>query len=108
LAALPDGYSIAIYTLQRSAAERAIEVLKQRYPGIRARGYYDTHPNEPMRSAARSADQVVIVSSCIKHAVSIPISSLAGDRLVYASSRGTDSILRAIAQTVAHAPHVDA
>jgi len=97
---LPEGYSIAIFTLQKSSAERAIRLLSERNPKLGVRGYYETHPNEMMKSAARNADKIIIVTSCITHAVTFAIEPLGGERIVPCNYRGTDSILRAIENAV--------
>lgn len=100
IAELPEGYSIAIFTLQKSSAERAIRLLFERNPKLNVRGYYETHPNEMMKSAARNADKIIIVTSCITHAVTFTIEPLGGQRIAPCNYRGTDSILRAIENAV--------
>lgn len=100
IAELPEGYSIAIFTLQKSSAERAIRLLSERNPKLSVRGYYETHPNEMMKSAARNADKIIIVTSCITHAVTFTLEPLGGERIVPCNYRGTDSILRAIEKAV--------
>jgi len=100
IAELPEGYSIAIFTLQKSSAERAIRLLSERNPKLSVRAYYETHPNEMMKSAARNADKIIIVTSCITHAVTFTLEPLGGERIVPCNYRGTDSILRAIENAV--------
>ena len=100
LAALPDGFKIAIFSLHPLSAERAATLLKQRHAGLDVRVYADSKMNDSMHAAARHADLVVVVTSCLSHTVFYGIKDKLQRDPVYPQSRGTTSILRAIENSV--------
>jgi hypothetical protein len=93
---LPDGYRLAIFTLQSSAAERARSLLLARHPRLDIRLCHETEMNAQVRSLAQGVDAAVIVTTCLSHAIFYGIRPLLRSEPIYPESRGSTSIVRAV------------
>lgn len=95
LAVLPP-QKVAIFTLREHTARRAIDKLQPRNPKYT----YVLCTNEALTAEAKahvsSADIVVIVSTCLSHAIFYGIQPYLRDNVVYPRSSGTTGILLAI------------
>jgi hypothetical protein len=95
VAALPAGYKIGIYTLSPDRVGRVAELLKHRNPAVEVVTCNDKVLTERAKNLAQTADMVVIVTGCVKHALTYGIGPYRRDP-VYPTSVGSTSILRAI------------
>lgn len=95
VAALPTNYQIAIFTLRTESAERAGEMLRRRNSTLQIRVCDDTVLTDRARSLAQNSQLVVVVTTCITHALTYGIGPYRRDP-VYPQSSGSTSILRAI------------
>jgi hypothetical protein len=96
LAQLPSGFQITIFSFDEAAANRARDILKNHNPQLDVRVCSERDNNKTVESLARNANLVVLVTSCISHAISYAVTPYAGERLVYPKSRGASSILKSI------------
>ena len=91
--------SVFIYSLMANTTDRAIEVLARRYPDLRVDSCDDKVATQRMRQLTRNADLVVIVDRASKHAATDAIhAELAGRSPMYATGRGSTSIIQAVEQ----------
>lgn len=95
VAALPAGYRIGIYTLSPDRVGRVAELLTRRNPGLEVIVCDDKVLTERARNLAQTADIAVVVTGCVKHALTYGIGPYLRDP-VYPASVGSTSILRAI------------
>lgn len=96
LAHLPSGFQIAIFSFDESASNRARDILIDHNPQLDVRVCSERDNNKTVESLASNANCVVLVTSCISHAISYAVTPYAGERLVYPKSRGASSILKSI------------
>jgi hypothetical protein len=95
VAALPAGYKIGIYTLSPDRVGRVAELLRRRNSNLEVIICDDKLLTERARNLAQSADIAVVVTGCVKHALTYGIGPYLRDP-VYPASAGSTSILRAI------------
>ena len=93
---LPAGYRIGVFTLQRSSAERAKELILGRNPSLDIRLCYETDMNSQVVALAKHVDMAVVVATCITHAITYGIRSYLRHDPIYPVSRGSSSIVRAL------------
>lgn len=93
---LPAGYRIGIFTLQRSSAERAREILLRRNPSLDVRLCLETDMNRAVEAIARNSDAAVVVTTCLSHAIFYGIGPLLQQEPIYPEARGCASIIRAL------------
>ncbi|MGW5054355.1 protein DpdD [Actinokineospora sp. NPDC004072] len=94
---LPQGTFVAIYSRMEPAARRAASILAQRYGSIRIDTFATKVATDPLRSAAKNADLVVIADKAAAHAATDAVKAArAGKPLVYARGKGTASLLQAV------------
>jgi hypothetical protein len=95
VATLPSGYKIGIFTLSPARATRVRDALQRRNPNIEVVICDDKVLTEQAKSLAQNADMVVVVTTCVKHALTYGIGPYLHDP-VYPQSSGSTSILHAI------------
>lgn len=105
LALLPDKTQIAIFTFDEAAAKRARDILLERNPNLDVRICTEHVNNKRVQVLAEKSDYVVLVTTCISHAIWYAVEPLTGDRLVLPRSRGASSILRALDEKFAQPVH---
>jgi len=96
LTKLPPGYQIAVFTLNPSAARRAGEIIQQRNAQVHMQIRSDTVLTDAAATLASRADVVVIVSTCLTHAVFYGIKPYLQRDPVYPSFQGAASIVHAL------------
>lgn len=101
IATLPAGYRIGIFTLRASSAERAKQLLLKRNPELDIRICLEKAMNSQVQSQAQHSDMVVIVTTCLTHALFYGIKPYLQNDPVYPASSGSTSIIRAIEEAVA-------
>lgn len=96
-AAPPEGTFIALYSLMESAANRAMRVLREKYPNIRVEVYSGKVASSSLRNAGMSADVLVVADRAAAHAATQALTeSRAGKHIDYARGKGTMSLLDAV------------
>jgi hypothetical protein len=98
IAELPTGYRIGILTLRESSAQRVKEMLLERNKNLDIRICSEKDFSNQVKTTAQKSDMVVIVTTCIKHAITYGISPYLKGDPVYPISSGSSSILTAIEQ----------
>ncbi|HEX7303988.1 protein DpdD [Lentzea sp.] len=94
---LPDGVFIAIYSLMESAARRAAEIMRRRHPGIRVETLVAKVATDALRSAAQTADVLVVADKAAAHAATDALKAARGNKTIhYANGKGTASLVRAV------------
>ncbi len=93
---LPAGYRIGIFTLRASSAERSKQLLLQRNPALDIRICLEKDLTATAKSMAQNSEMVVVVTTCITHALTYGIQPYLASDPVYPISSGSTSIVRAI------------
>jgi hypothetical protein len=94
--ALPDDYQIGIFCLRESSAFHARDLLLARNNRLEIRICTDKVLSAQAQSIAENSDMVVIVTTCITHALTYGIGPYLTKNPVYPASSGSTSIVRAI------------
>jgi hypothetical protein len=95
----PDGTLIAIYSLMESAANRSKRILETSYPGLRVEVLSKKVGHDSLKSAAKSADILVIADRAAAHAATNDLTEARGKLPIdYARGKGTASLLEATAR----------
>lgn len=97
---LPAGYQIGMFSLCESSAQRAKQMLESRNSSLDVRICTEKDLNDHAKSLAQNADLVVVVWTCISHALTYGIGPYLKRMPVYPQSRGSTSIVRAIESTL--------
>jgi hypothetical protein len=93
----PEGTFIALYSLMESAANRAMRVLRARYPNVRVEVYSGKVASNSLRNAGMSADILVVADKAAAHAATQALTeSRGGKQIDYARGKGTMSLLDAV------------
>ncbi len=92
---LTPGFRIGIFTLRQSSAKRVAALLLARNSQLDIRLCHETDLNDQARSIATNSNMVVIVTTCISHALTYGIGPYVADP-VYPASSGSSAILQAI------------
>jgi hypothetical protein len=100
LANLPAGYRIGIFTFRQAAAERVKGLLLARKSDLDIRVCLEKDLNEPAKAIAQNSDMVVIVTTCISHALTYGIRPFLTSEPVFPQSDGSTSIVRAIEERI--------
>jgi len=98
IANLPEGFKIAIFTLDEASANRAHQLFLERNPRLEINGYHNFVSTKRGQQAAQTADAVIIVTACIKHAITYDIMPTLRRRKltpIHVNSRGSTGIVRA-------------
>ena len=99
IAELPAGYRIGIFTLRRSSAQRVQKILHARNSELDIRICTEEDMSEQVRSLVQNVQMVVIVTTCITHAITYGLTPHLKEVFpVYPQASGSSSILRAIEQ----------
>ena len=90
--------TLAIYSLTESASKNASEIIKEMIPGIKITINKDKVVSSSLKSLSKNSDIFVIATSSAKHAATTFIQmNRPKDKItLFASGRGTSSILRVI------------
>ena len=108
LSLLPVGYSIGIFCLRSSSAERAKSLLLECNAQVNVRICSDEVLTRSAQSLAEHVDLAVIVTTCLTHALTYGISPYLKHAIAYPQSSGSTSILRAIEEYARATYSVDA
>lgn len=96
VASLAPATRVAIFTLNEDVGRRAQGLLLGRNAGLDINLCHDTVLTESARVLAANADVVVLVTTCMKHALFYGIQSQIRGKILYPTSSGTTSLVRAI------------
>ena len=96
IAELPAGYRIAVFTLRPSSGERARAFLMGRNAKLDVRLCNDDVLTESAKALAQNSDLVVIVTTCLSHALTYGIGPYLPGDPVYPVLSGSTSIVRGI------------
>jgi len=96
IANLPDGYRIGIFSLRQSSTERAKQMLLARNKGLDIRICLEKDLNAQAKAIAQNSDLVVIVTTCMSHALTYGIGPYLKKEPVYPPSSGSTSLVRTI------------
>lgn len=95
----PDGTFIAIYSLMESAAKRSKQILEKSFPGLRVEVLSKKVGHDSLKSAAKSADVLVIADRAAAHAATNDLTEARGKLPIdYARGKGSASLLEAAAR----------
>ncbi len=101
---LPEGYEISIFCLRESTARYAKELLLLYNSKLDVRLCSSKVLTEQARTLAMNADMVVLVTTCLTHALSYGIGPYLKKTPVYPQSSGSTNIVRAIVDSVVQKP----
>jgi hypothetical protein len=88
--------TIGLYSLDEAATRRAAAVLESVFPDLEIRSSHDHVASDPLRAMTSNVDLMIVATRVAKHAATDAIREARGDRpLVYASGKGSSSIVRA-------------
>lgn len=96
IAALPSGYQIGIYCLRQSTAKYARELLLLRNSNLDVRLCFDEVLTRQAQAIAENSDMVVLVTTCMTHALTYGINPYLKKAQVYPQSGGSTGIVRSI------------
>lgn len=96
VANLPDGYRISIFSLRESSTVRAKQLLLERNKNLDIRICLEKDLNAQAKALAQNSDLVVIVATCLSHALTYGIGPYLKKDPVYSSSSGSTSIIRVV------------
>lgn len=94
--ALPAGYRIRIFTFRTHSAERVREALLARNGALDVQICAEKDLSPQARAMAEHADLVVLVTTCISHALTYGIGPYLERPPLYPQSSGSTSIMRSI------------
>ena len=101
IAALPDGYRIAIFTLRERSGQFARSTILERNPNLIVTLRHDKVNSNTVQSAFNGADIVVLVTHALKHALTMSV-DISAQHVVLPQSASSTSILRAVEDHVSH------
>ncbi|TDW18961.1 hypothetical protein EV650_5564 [Kribbella kalugense] len=94
-----ENMMVVLYSLTESAITRAAQLLRRLVPGIDVRTTSEHDGSQQLASWSSNADVFVMVAASAKHAATDFIKEHRGSRpLIQVNSRGSSSILRALAE----------
>ena len=94
--------TIGIYSLDEAATRRAKTVLESVLPGVEVKSNHDHVANDRLRAMVTNVDLMVVATKVATHAATDAIREARGDLpLVYASGKGSSSIVRAVLEWIA-------
>ena len=98
---LRAGFRIGIFTLRPQSAKAAANILEKYNSELKIQVCAEKDINSTVETIASHADMVVIVATCLTHALFYGIEPLVEEKnIIYPVSAGTTSILRAITSGV--------
>jgi hypothetical protein len=93
----PADTFVAIYSLIEPATARAAAIIKRWYPETRVETLAGKVASDVLKSAAKSADVLVIADRAAAHAATDALKAArAGRPIYYASGKGTASLVKAV------------
>lgn len=98
---------ITIYSLREKAALRAAERIKKRNSKIKVRVCTDSKLTTEAKSYAANSDYVILVTTCMSHALTYGISPFLTQKPIYPRSSGETSILEALEEYLDNNLEVD-
>jgi hypothetical protein len=105
IASLSSGYRITIFSLRVSSSQRTKQLLLARNAMLDVRFCAEKDLNAEAKALAQNSDLVVIVTTCIAHALTYGIGPYLKKEPVYPQASGSTSILRAIEEYLADKKH---
>ena len=90
------GSSLALYSLDSAALQRAKKILEFTFPGLKVQLTDAKVSTDALVTAARRADLFVVAHRSAKHAATDAIRAARSGDLVYAEGKGSSSIVRAV------------
>ncbi len=100
VADLPDGYRISIFSLRESSTSRARQLLLKRNKNLDIRICLEKDLNAQAKALAQNSDLVVIVTTCLSHALTYGIGPYLKKVPVYPQSSGSTSLVRAVEEYI--------
>lgn len=100
VANLPDGYRISIFSLRESSTVRAKQLLLERNKNLDIRICLEKDLNTQAKALAQNSDLVVLVTTCISHALTYGIGPYLKKDPVYPQSNGSTSLVRAVEEYI--------
>lgn len=97
---LPADFVIGIFSLRESSAQRVKAVLEARNQALDIRICTETVLNDQAKSLAQKADLVVVVWTCVSHALTYGIEPFLKHKPVFPQSSGSTSMIHAIEERV--------
>jgi hypothetical protein len=95
LEVLPN-MSITIYSLREKPAKRAAQRITERNPNVKVKVCTDSKLTNEAKAYAQNSDLVILVTTCMSHALTFGISPYLEDNLLYARSSGETGIIDAL------------
>ncbi|WHY58650.1 protein DpdD [Peribacillus simplex] len=95
LEVLPN-MSITIYSLREKPAQRAAQRITKRNPNVKVKVCTDSKLTNEAKAYARNSDLVILVTTCMSHALTFGISPYLDDNLLYSRSSGETGIIEAL------------
>jgi hypothetical protein len=105
IAGLNSGYRIAIFSLRASSSQRTKQLLLTRNATLDVRFCAEKDLNAEAKALAQNSDLVVIVTTCITHALTYGIGPYLKKEPVYPQASGSTSILHAIEEYLTNKKH---
>ena len=96
VAAFANGYQIGIYCLREDTARKARDLLLKHNKNLDIRLCSDTVLTQQAQAIAENSDLVVIVTTCMAHALTNGINPYLKKAVVYPQSSGSTSIVRSV------------
>ena len=88
--------TIGLYSLDEAATKRAKAAIESIFPGVEVKSSHDHVASDPLRAMTTNVDLMIVATKVAKHAATDAIREARGDLpLVYASGKGSSSIVRA-------------
>jgi hypothetical protein len=100
VADLPSGYRISIFSLRESSTARAKQLLLERNKNLDVRICLEKDLNAHAIALAQNSDLVVVVTTCLSHALTYGIGPYLKKGPVYPQSSGSTSLVRAIEEYI--------
>lgn len=97
---LPIGYRISIFSLRELSTARARQILLERNKNLDIRICFEKDLNPQAKALAQNSDLVVIVTTCMSHALTYGIGPYLKKEPVYPQASGSTSIVRSIEEHI--------
>ena len=94
--------TIGLYSLDEGATKRAKAAIESVFPSVEVKSNHDHVASDPLRAMTTNVGLMIVATKVAKHAATDAIREARGDLpLVYASGKGSSSIVRAALEWVA-------
>jgi hypothetical protein len=99
---LKKGFKILIFMLNERTAQRVKNYIQRLNHRVDVNIYSQPSPNADVQRAAQNADMIVLVTACIKHAISYAIEPITDKekRIYPGKSQGSSAIINAIEEHI--------